>query len=342
MKDKIKLSYLLLNAVQELKVAKLQHIQGKLSDFCSKCAEITKSSNIYHVAVDKHWFISAEKIETKFSRNINELTHHLYQFKDIVDHNEGKPQNLSGIYADISQIEQEFGELKYNLKEKTISVITDPIELEGIPLGSFEIRLFINLISRLYSDLPYSIIALEPNAAATDENITHPHVSNETLCEGDGYNAIRRAIEQGRFYDFFTLVINILNTYNPSSPYVSLGDWSGVYCYECNDVVSGDDRYSCEDCQNDFCCDCSTYCKVCETTICLTCSIECTSCKDPVCKFCAIMCSDCEKIFCPDCLNDDNLCNQCQEKREEQEYDEEPETSSAIQPDSLGQTAVHA
>jgi len=346
-RDKIKLSNLLLDALNKLKTAKLKHIQGKLADFSFKCSEVTKSSNIFNAAVDKGWFKSAEKIRSRVSRNLCDFSHYLNQFKDIINSDETKPQKLSDIFADLMQIEDEFGELKFDLKEKTVSVITDPIELDELPLGPFEIRLFIDQMSKLYSESPYKIIALEPNPAGSDCDVTHPHVSHEKLCEGDGHVSIRRAIEQGRFCDFFTLVVNILQTYNPDSPYVSLDSWEGISCYDCGYTIAGDECYYCEDCERDYCSNCSTYCQICDTTICLGCSFECPDCEQPVCRGCTVTCSECEETICKDCVTEEGLCKQCEEQRKDKQNEEQKEESTeasktvpAVQPDSMGQAAV--
>jgi len=345
-KDKIKLVNLLLYALHTLKAAKLQHIQSRLEDFSFKCLEVTKSSNIFNAAVNKGWFRSAEKIRSRVSRNLCDFSHHLNQFKDLVNSTETKQPKFADILADLNQIEQEFGELKFDLKAKTISVITDSIELEDISFGSFEIRLFLNEIKKLNTESPYKIIALEPNPAGSDCNVTHPHVSSEKLCEGDGFIPIRQAIQQGRLCDFFTIIVQILQTYNPDSPYVSLDEWDGISCYDCGYTVASDDCYFCEDCEHDFCSQCSTYCQICDTTICLGCSYECPACNQYVCRHCTAVCTECEETFCQDCINEQGLCHQCQEIREEQENEEleeettTPEPQPAIHPDSVGEAAV--
>ena len=236
-KNKIKLANVLLNALFELKKAKLKHLQDKLEQFNNKCTDAAKNSHIFYAAVKKGWFRAAEKVKTRVNRNLCDFSYHLQQFKNLADVDETKLPKLVDIFADITQIEQEFGEPNFDIKAKTVSVTTDPITLDDVPFGSFEIKLFIDEMSKLYSESPYNVIALEPNPAATDENVTHPHVSSEKLCEGDGHVAIRKAIEQGRLCDFFTMVINILQTYNPDSPYVSLDEWDGVCCYDCGYTV---------------------------------------------------------------------------------------------------------
>jgi hypothetical protein len=347
-KNITKLSNLLLDALNELKRARLQKIQDSLEDFSCKCRDATKDSHLFFAAVEKGWFGSAEKIRTRVNRNVSDFSYQLQRFKELINADETKLPKLSDVFAELSQIDQELGEYQFDLKERTISVITEPITLDDISFGPFEIKLFIDQINKLYSESPYRVIAIEPNPAATDESVTHPHVSSERLCEGDGHVAIRKAIEQGRLCDFFTMIVSILQTYNPDSPYVSLDDWEGISCYDCGCTVSGDDCYYCESCDRDYCSQCSTYCQICDTTLCLGCSFECQDCEQPVCRGCTSTCIECEETYCKNCLTEDGLCQSCEEQRKENENEEQesepekPETCVAIQSDSVGETAIHA
>jgi hypothetical protein len=347
-KNEIRLANMLLDALCELKRTNLQHMQRKLEEFNGKYTEAAKDSQLFRAAVNKGWFRSAEKIKARLNRNLNEFYYYLQRFKELINAEETKLPKLSDIFAELSQIDQELGEYQFDLKENTISVITDSITLDSITFGPFEIKLLIDHVDKLYTETPYGVIALEPNPAGSDSSVTHPHVSSETLCEGDGHVAIRKALEQGRLCDFFTMIISILQTYNPDSPYVSLDEWQGISCYDCGYTVSGDDCYYCECCDRDYCSGCSTYCRMCDTTICLGCAYECPECKEPVCRGCTAICKECEEVFCKDCLTEEGTCNSCEEQRkdnhneEQEEESTKPKTSAAIQPDGVGQTAVHA
>jgi len=347
-KKLIRLSNLLLDSLYELKKARLWQIQNVMEDFGLRCSDTTKDSHLFHAAIGRNWITSAEQVVLRVSRNLNDFSHYLQRFKELVNADETVLPNLADIYAELIQIEQEFGEIKFDSNEKTLSITTEPITLNDIPLGPFEIQLAVDQISKLYSDAPYRIIALEPNPAGSNEDVTHPHVSSERLCEGDGHVAIRSAIEHGRFCDFFTMAINILQTYNPDSPYISLDDWEGASCYDCGSIVSDDDRYYCEYCDRDYCSECSTYCQKCDTTVCLGCAYECPSCNEPVCRNCTAKCRDCEQAFCKDCLDEEGLCQDCQEQRKESENEEqeqlseEPKADASVQSDSLGETTIHA
>ncbi len=42
------------------------------------------------------------------------------------------------------------------------------------------------------------------------------------------------ALTEGRLLDFFMIVRQVLQTYSPDSPYVSLDDWYGRQCSDCD------------------------------------------------------------------------------------------------------------
>ena len=347
-KNIMKLINLFLEVLSELKMARLQKIQSGLEEFSQKCSDATKNSHLFYAAVERRWFGTAEKIRSRVDRNLSDFSYHFHRFKDFVSSDKTKLPKPSDIFAELSQIDLELGEYQFDLKGKTISVITDSITLDGISFGPFEIKLFLSEISKIYTESPYRVIALEPNPAGADSNVTHPHVSSERLCEGDGVVSIRKALEQGRLCDFFTMIVNILGTYNPDSPYVSLDDWEGVSCYDCGYTISGEDSYYCEICDREYCSQCSTYCQICDTTVCLGCAYECPDCEQPVCQQCTATCSECETTLCKDCVTEEGLCQNCEEQRKEDEDEDKkeestkPETSPAVQSDSVGEVIVHA
>jgi hypothetical protein len=137
----------------------------------------------------------------------------------------------SELYSDLVALQAEFDELEWDLSARTVSVTTEPIVLDDIDLGSFEIRLHWD---RLHVYQPYEVIALQPNPSCLNESVTHPHVQDEALCEGEGARSIERSFTEGRLFDFFLLVRGVLTTYNSSSAYVSLQRWSGRVCPDCD------------------------------------------------------------------------------------------------------------
>lgn len=336
-KKRVKLANVIMSALLKLRTARLKEIQTKLDEIAHRSSEALKDSHRFSVSIEKKWFSAAQQTIDKVGRDLNEFSYELGRFKELVNRDDASIPILSDIVAELLQMEQEFEKVNFDLAEKTISVITKSIVLEEISFGLFEIKLLLTDFNKLYSDRPYRVIALDPNPAATDEDVTHPHVSHEKLCEGDGHTAITKALEQGRLCDFFTMVIGVLENYNSGSPYVSINDWEGRVCYDCGCTISSDDSYYCEDCENDYCDHCSTYCQKCDTTICLGCAFNCPDCGEPVCNRCTAICSECRERFCKDCLTD-GLCQSCQEQRKEDEYEEElqSEPVPSVQSDSVG------
>lgn len=336
-KNLVKLANYILSALLELRTARLKEIQAKLEEVGYRSSEAIKDSHRFSVSIEKKWFCAAQQTIDKVSRDLNDFSHYLNRFKELINREEAAVPTLSDIVSELVQMEQEVEKFNFDLAEKTISVMTKSIVLEDVSFGPFEIKLCLNDFNKLYQNRPYRVIALDPNPAATDEDVTHPHVSHEILCEGDGHTAISKALEQGRLCDFFTMVIGVLENYNPSSPYVSIDDWEGRGCYDCGCTISSDEIYYCEYCENDLCDHCSTYCQRCDTTVCLGCAFNCPACGEPVCSRCTTKCKECEETLCKDCLTD-GLCQSCEEQRKEDEYEEECESESipSIQPNSMG------
>jgi hypothetical protein len=270
-----------------------------------------------------------------------------------------KAPALREIYDDLAALREEFEDVDIDFGAGTISVTTEPITLSDVYLGPFQIRLDWR---DLAEHSPYRVIALEPHPAATNDGVTHPHVQDERLCEGDGREAIKQALSQGRIGDFFLVVSQLLHTYAQGQAYVELSRWQGVGCSDCGAHVDDDERYVCERCDADLCGGCSSSCHSCDRGLCSSCANSCDGCQQPQCEPCRSACSACQGMFCDECLSN-RLCSACQAEQEE-ETDEEPENDEtnenstvaidsacgcdssrndvAIQPDGLGQTALSA
>jgi hypothetical protein len=171
------------------------------------------------------------------------------------------------IYRDLAVLEDEFSDWSYDRANRILSVTTAPVELEGIYLGPFDIRLHWNRIARAGADT-YRVVALDPRPAAVRDDVTHPHVRDEELCEGEGREPIRRALAEGRLLDFFLLVSNLLHSYNAESPFVSLADWFAECCADCDTFVSRDERYICTRCESSLCEGCQLTCGACCDSFC--------------------------------------------------------------------------
>ena len=235
--------------------------------------------------------------------------------------------SASNIYADLLALEKEFDEVEIDLDEQEISATTDSIVLEGIELGAFRICLDWH---RLDSSSAYRVVACDPNPAARSEGVTHPHVQDETLCEGDGRSAIRAALTHCRIYDFFLLVSQVLHTYARGSAYVELDDhWNGITCEDCGAVMSPDDSFCCQRCGSELCNDCRQVCTACEESHCSGCLSTCPECEMDFCRGCMEACPGCNRKICGRCV-EDGLCPNCQEEQSQEEEENDDHDDESI------------
>jgi len=309
-------------ALVKLKGSRHLELMRQLTSFAGRLQEITTESRKMGASLANGWFAAAERCCKSVDRLLSDIPYSVSRIQQLTEAPQKKTPKLSVLVDELNQMQQEFGDIEFDNSDNIISVVTEPITLEDVYLGPFKIELQLNKLSELYQNSPYYIIALEPNPAATDESVTHPHVSNERLCEGDAYTAIRSALQEGRLCDFFTMARSILNTYNPDSPYVSLYDWDGEPCYECGYVMSRDNSYYCSFCDRVFCEECTTYCRSCDESICLGCAAKCENCEEPVCPRCTrVRCIKCKIVCCESCI-DDGLCENCKEERENEDEEQ--------------------
>ncbi|MEZ5941361.1 MAG: hypothetical protein R3C18_08225 [Planctomycetaceae bacterium] len=247
--------------------------------------------------------------------------------------------------ADLESLREEFPQFEVDHQAQELVVQTESIELDEVYLGPFEIRLSYAATAALGLG-DYRVVALDPQPAASDHEVVHPHVRHESLCEGDAQSAIRSALQQGRLFDFFTLVAAVLRTYNSGSPYVTLSEWFGTPCADCAAGVSDDERWLCENCSSCLCGDCMVRCTDCDDAHCHECTMGCSYCDDRCCRSCLQPCRDCQQLFCSACLDDYERCPNCDEPDESTESEDEEETTTApdatVHTDGLGETAVLA
>ncbi|MEX0671082.1 MAG: hypothetical protein WD060_11565 [Pirellulales bacterium] len=245
------------------------------------------------------------------------------------------------LYEDLVALADEFPDLHFDRQAARLSVTTEPITLEGQYLGPFEIRLDWRGESR--GDTPtYRVVALDPHPAESREGVTHPHVMDEVLCEGDGRLAIRGALAQGRLLDFFTIVANLLRTYNSASPFVELAVWHGSSCSDCGALVDDEECFTCQACHDSVCDGCEVVCSGCESCYCTGCTAACPDCDENYCRGCLDRCRGCRTARCKSCLDDHERCPNCHEEDESETIPDAASARPAVQPHGLGQAPVPA
>ncbi len=313
---------------------------AQLDLLAGKAGELGPNARTLKAALARDWLAAAEHACKNVNRLLSDLPFLVTNVQSLLGRRCVEVPKLSMIVDELRALHDEFDDIEWDREEQALCVVTEPITLEDTYLGPFQIALHLAKLIELYERSPYYVIAIEPHPAAKDDSVTHPHVSNEVVCEGDGAATIAAALEAGRIADFFLMVRSILTTYNPDSPYVSLADWYGTPCYECGYVMDDESTYYCNFCDHAVCDECSAVCSVCGEIICCHCVETCEICESTLCPHCAKkQCSECELVCCQACL-DEGLCPTCKEERDNNEDQEKQKQDS--QDETEGQTEACA
>jgi len=217
--------------------------------------------------------------------------------------------SVSTWIAELQEIEEEFGGVRIDLRTKCISATTEPITLEDLRLGAFRVEF-------LWGRWPFStdaacfdIVALEPNYASVDDHVAHPHVRGTKLCAGRAIMPLRKALEEGRLADAYSLIRSVLTTYNRGSAYVRLDNWSSnTECHDCGHPMRDDDARYCEGCGHDVCDDCMGVCSACDASRCFGCLQRCAVCQERCCARCLKPSAHSQRRCCAGCLQ---ACASC-------------------------------
>jgi hypothetical protein len=288
--------------------------------------DLVRITQRIQLAHDRGWHLAAAAL------GADQLTMATYVQQRVETWVEGrrrKPTVTRGpettdLYRDLLGLDEEFGEVKYDSAATELIVTTSEIVLEEIDLGRFEIRLAWSAADE--HDASYRIVALNPHPAARNQSVTHPHVQDERLCPGEGRTAIEKALDDGRTYDFFLIVNQILHTYSQGSAFVELEDWDqlGYPCRDCGCETDEDSRSHCESCSGSLCGDCVSTCCGCGYDFCSGCITTCPHCDDYFCRPCRATCHQCNAAVCRNCLETETLCKRCHEREQADAADVEP------------------
>ena len=339
-KELMHVAYMIQEALGKLRKSRYLECMRQLSLFTANLHEVAHGSRKLALALSRDWLAASEECCKSITRHLSQIPYCVSKLESLMDRRHKEVPTLGTILDELKAVQEEFDDVAFNGEENALCAITEPITLEDTYLGPFRIALYLDKLHEMVHRMPYYIIAIEPHPAAKDEAITHPHVSNEVLCEGDGSAAIRAALEEGRLSDFFVMVRGVLTTYNPDSPYVSLADWDGTPCYDCGYVMDDESVYYCSHCDNATCDQCSRVCTDCGDIVCGNCASHCEICDRSLCPKCAkTKCSECKSICCESCISD-GLCPDCQKEKEQEDEEQQTETMDETPTTDGPQTTV--
>lgn len=277
----------------------------------SRIRNLPRRANLLATALRKGWSLA---VDVECDRALYDVLSFQSQIQAAMSEIEKTKLNRSvtaqaELYNEFVALEAEFVDCQVNLRDQTVSILTEPIVLQDVELGALRIQLNWKEILDVKAR-PYTVEALTPRYPASSRQIPHPHVAGTQLCEGDATVPIQQALRSGRLTDFFHIVDRVLHTYNSAGPYAELDEWNAVACHCCSELVSGE-ADSCGNCQQSICESCWNSCAHCAESRCDACIHSCACCGDSCCSHCLTSCSVCEEQVCPNCFPSDTLCKDC-------------------------------
>ncbi len=200
-----------------------------------------RSLQAWQRATSRRWTQAARVVRQRLDDDLQQLIQELEQCRYAIHREAQSPTNvsLSDLIDDLRSLEDEFDQVTINLRERKLSVTTEPIDLEGLELGPFSIALHWN---RLSEHGPYRIVAEDPHPAHSNDEVTHPHVHDERLCEGRSSGHSPSLCRRDASSTSSSRSAGA-PTYNPSSPYVAIENWQGVPCHDCGSLTGEEVRH---------------------------------------------------------------------------------------------------
>jgi hypothetical protein len=303
----------------------------------------------YRSARLRGWTTAAERTGTLLRQRVTQLQYAVEEAAIAARRMQRPMPNLRDRYEDLCQIRAEFANVEVAHRGRAssdtagaglvVAATTEPVRLRGIELGAFRMELSVERAQERLDVSAFDIVALEPNPAAGDPDVVHPHVRDGQLCAGDGTVPIAAALAEGRLCDAFLAVAAVLNTYNESSPYVRLDQWAGQPCADCGRRVSEDEHYFCESCHEAYCGECSSSCDLCDRSSCRACLEEDAESGRLCCRRCRRRCARCGRVVDAESFVEAaSLCPQChaedldETQPKEQDHDEIDDPQPLPQP----------
>ena len=270
------------------------------------------------------WHLAAGRLRDGLVQEAEALRAHLTEMLQSNAERVVTPiHSLRSLVEELQQLAQEFPTVEFRVKDHTLVAHTDSIVLNDLPFGPFAIELPLKQLPDRLDSSAFRCTALDPHPASSDDAVTHPHVKDGGICTGDATTPIAVALLQGRICDAFCLIRSVLQEYNPRSPYISLENWDGIRCQDCEGTVSRDELYGCEHCGNEVCGDCSRSCDTCEGSYCRSCLERDDVSRRNCCPGCQHTCGNCGRTVDDDSFETETeLCPGCHEEKDELDAEE--------------------
>ncbi len=118
-----------------LKARRLTEVGSQIESFITNLDQLNAIRRKLSSCVAHQWVAAGNTLAGQAVRIVNEFTYATGGVERAVDAFKAQVPPLREVFLEIRQSQKEFGELRYDPECETLSVVTEPIELDGIHRG---------------------------------------------------------------------------------------------------------------------------------------------------------------------------------------------------------------
>ena len=169
-KQMVKIAQAIQEQLQSLQAHRIREVHRLTYVVCTNLEQLQTGRKYLEHCASRGWHGAATRLTSKLECKLRDIPYSVEQAIQMIASVKTKPASFRQIVEELTQLQDEFGSVEYNLQERTFSVFTDPIELEDIYLGDFEIRLDVEKLAQLRDSSAFQVIAQEPHPAASNDD----------------------------------------------------------------------------------------------------------------------------------------------------------------------------
>jgi hypothetical protein len=128
------------------RLSRYAETQRRLGQLVHRTQSLHSAQRMLEVAISRNWTAAAARLAYGLGRNLGDIAYWVSEARDATRLEEPPTVSVREVAAELLQAQKEFSLLAYSAEEAALSAFTEPIELEGVELGEFEIQLQIDCL----------------------------------------------------------------------------------------------------------------------------------------------------------------------------------------------------
>jgi hypothetical protein len=132
--------------IQAQKALRYHNLRHQIDNLVLELEELGQIRRKLGLCLERGWLGAAQGLVPEAHRLIRAVPYTCTDAERVVSAPNPDIPAIREVLAELHQVEEEFDEVCYHPEDDVLAVVTESIELEGVYLGKFEIRLRIEAI----------------------------------------------------------------------------------------------------------------------------------------------------------------------------------------------------